>query len=257
MTIIFLKSILSVVMMFLAFVSMITMFEVFGRTELRYDIKKLKKIHKITGIIYLLIFLFITYYCFRFIVLSQSELSTRSTFHSVFALSILVMFGVKILFTRIYRQYYNQVKMLGLLMSLTTFGLVGTSGGYYLLVTKFGTDMTFDKTMQLKQRGRLKTAEKTGISSQFVIQTDDESISRGKNLFIVKCSLCHDPWSTETIVGPGLKGVLKKTELPVSGRPAIAENIMKQLRQPFKRMPSFEYLSDEEVANLIAFLNTL
>jgi cytochrome c1 len=37
----------------------------------------------------------------------------------------------------------------------------------------------------------------------------------------------------------------------------VPERIIKQLRQPFNRMPSFEYLPDEEVDDILAFLNTL
>jgi mono/diheme cytochrome c family protein len=233
------------------------MFEIFGRTEKRFDIEKLKKIHKVNGIIYFLIFAFIAYFCMRFIILSKTELSARSAFHSIFALTILVLFGVKISITRIYRQFYHQVTVFGLIIAITTFGLVGTSGGYYLLVTRFGTDMAFDKIVQYKQREERKKAEAKDAALRLVIRTDPESIGSGKNLFDAKCSFCHDAYSTNTIVGPGLKGVLKKPSLPVSGRSATPENIIKQLRQPFSRMPSFEYLSEKEIADILAFLNTI
>jgi mono/diheme cytochrome c family protein len=83
------------------------------------------------------------------------------------------------------------------------------------------------------------------------------SVSRGKRLFEDKCSACHDPYHRETIVGPGLRDLLKRSSLPVSGRPATPENVRRQLREPFEKMPSFAYLSDEEVADLLAFLDTL
>ena len=257
MTILFFKSILSIVMLCLVVTAMFTMFEIFGRTEKRFDTERLKNIHKFNGIVYFLIFIFIAYFCLRFIVMTKSELSTRGAFHSLFALTILVLFGVKISITRVYRQFYNQVYVLGLLMAIITFGLVGTSGGYYLLVTKFGTDLTFDKIMQYKQRGERKKVEKTGDESVFVIRTDPESVGRGKNLFDAKCSFCHDAYSTQTIVGPGLKDVLRKPNLPMSGSPATPENIIRQLRKPLNRMPSFEYLSEKEAADIIAFLNTV
>lgn len=257
MSILLLKSLLSILMFIFAVVAMFTMFEILGRGEKKFDIGKLKKIHKINGIIYFLIFVFIAYFCLSFIISSGAELSARSTFHSIFALTIIVLFGVKISIIRIYKQFYNQVKVLGLLIALITFGIVGTSGGYYLLVTKFGTDITFDKIMQYKKRSTPGKAEKTDKGIKIVIRTDLESIGRGKNLFDAKCSFCHDGYSTDTIVGPGLKGVFKKPNLPVSNRAATAENIRQQLRQPFSKMPSFEYLSEEKVKNIIAFLNTL
>ncbi|MFV1976514.1 MAG: cytochrome c, partial [Candidatus Scalindua sp.] len=166
-------------------------------------------------------------------------------------------FGLKIAIIRAYRQYYNKVQTIGLLIALVTFGMFGTSGGYYLLVTGFGTDITFDKIMQYKKKGTPKIVEKKDAGIKIVIKTDPESIGRGKNRFDAKCSFCHDAYSTDTIVGPGLKGVIKNPELPVSKRPATPENVKRQLRQPFNRMPSFEHLSEEEVADIIAFLNTL
>jgi hypothetical protein len=54
-----------------------------------------------------------------------------------------------------------------------------------------------------------------------------------------------------------LKGILKNPELPLSRRPATPDNIRDQLRKPFGRMPSFDYLREEEVDDIIAYLITL
>ncbi|MEW6002508.1 MAG: cytochrome c [Nitrospirota bacterium] len=255
MSILFLKSILSLYIVLAAFIAMFTMFEILGKGEKKYDISKLKRIHRTNGISYFLVYLFIAYFCLSFIITSKSELTPRGTFHSVFALTVIVLLGLKVSFVRIYRQFYGKVPTIGLLIALTTFGMMGTSGGYYFLVTKFGTDKTFDKIMEYKRRGPGLAIEKREM--RVVIRTDPGSIGRGKNIFDSKCTFCHDPYSTKTIVGPGLKGVLKNPYLPVSGRPATPENIRQQLRQPFSKMPSFAYLKEEEVEDIIAFLNTL
>ena len=63
--------------------------------------------------------------------------------------------------------------------------------------------------------------------------------------------------ASRRLSGPGLKGILKRPTLPVSGRPATPENVYRQLREPYKNMPSFaQKLTDDDVFNLIAFLNT-
>ena len=91
---------------------------------------------------------------------------------------------------------------------------------------------------------------------QFTVKTDSASVERGNKLFMTSCKGCHTVDSTETIVGPGLKGILKRTTLPASGRQAIPANIYLQLRQPYAEMPSFtKNLSDDQVFDLIAFLN--
>jgi hypothetical protein len=58
-------------------------------------------------------------------------------------------------------------------------------------------------------------------------------------------------------VGPGHKDILKNPLLPVSKKPATPENAADQIRNPYKDMPSFSYLLDEDVENIVAFLNTL
>lgn len=257
MSIFLFKSLLSLLVLILAIVAVITMYEVFGRTNQRSNIESLKRIHKANGFMYILLFLFIAYFCLSFIISSKTELSPRSTFHSIFALTIIVLFLLKVSITRIYRQFYNQAKTLGLLIALITFGVVWTSGGYYFLVTSFGRETTFDKIMQHKRKGLVKGTSEGKRRTMIEIREDQESIVQGKTLFETKCSTCHDANSTQTIVGPGLKGVLKKTRLPVSNRPATPENIRSQLKMPFNRMPSFEYLSEEEIHDIIAFLNTL
>ncbi len=89
------------------------------------------------------------------------------------------------------------------------------------------------------------------------IRTGPESIAKGKKLFDLKCAFCHDLDGSGDRVGPGMGGILKHSKLPVSNRPATPENIKKQLLEPYERMPSFTYLQEEDIQDLIAFLNTL
>lgn len=90
-----------------------------------------------------------------------------------------------------------------------------------------------------------------------VLKTDSENIGAGRILFMQKCESCHDPYSKMTLSGPGLQGILKSPLLPVSKKPATPENIANQMRHPMSSMPSFVYLDDDDVENIIAFLNTL
>lgn len=94
-------------------------------------------------------------------------------------------------------------------------------------------------------------------SSAVTMRTDEESIAGGKIIFEKVCIKCHDPHSTAFRVGPGLKGILKADRLPVSGKPATAENILKQLNSPINKMPAFFFMSVDSKLNVIAYLNTL
>jgi hypothetical protein len=249
MTIFLIKSFLSLVLLLLTLLAMVTMFEVSGRTAKRFNVTTLIRIHRLNGKIYFALYLIIAYFCLDFILQTKGELAPRATFHGVFALAVIVLLLLKVSFVRIYRQFYGYVKTLGILIALLTFGMVGTSGGYYLLITKFGTDILFNKVVKEKKE--------IPEEARVIVKTDPENIKKGKELYESKCFFCHDPLSTKTIVGPGHKGILKNPLLPVSKKPAIPENIAYQLKNPYKDMPSFSYLSDTEVQNIIAYLNTL
>jgi hypothetical protein len=241
------------IMVLSVFVNVFTMFEVFGRGEKRYDVSTLKKVHRINGLIFVSIYLFITYFCLRSIVNGQLELSPRAAFHGVLALAVIFLLAFKILFIEIYRQFYSKVLAIGPVIALMALGMIGTSGGYYLLVTRFHTDKTFDEIREYKDKGTSAEVEAKGVK----VKTDPESIEKGQKLFNAKCSSCHDAHSTNAMIGPGLKGVLKNQTLPISRRPATPENVRHQLLQPFGKMPPFDSLSEEEVSDIIAYLNTL
>jgi hypothetical protein len=225
------------------------MFEVFGRAEKKYDIDKLRKFHRLDGKLYFILYVLIAYFCLNFIYHTGAEPSPRATFHGVFAFSVLVLLLLKVSFVRIYRQFYGYVKTIGILIALLTFGMIGTSAGYYLLITNFGTDILFKKAVE----------EKRGLAKEaiIIVKTDMDSIKKGRELYDSKCSFCHDPYGTEKIVGPGHKGILKNPFLPASKKPSTPENIANQIKNPYRDMPSFSYLSNEQISDIIAFLNTL
>ncbi len=258
MTIFFLKSLLSLVLFVCAAVSIYAMFEVFGRsTPAASAVERFKRIHKASGYVYAVLFVLISYLCVGFAAASRAEPSPRAAIHIALALSILALFIVKVLYVRIFRQFYIQAKTIGVIMGVLSFVLVGISGGFYLATSRFGRDRTIDKSVYYELKGPLLTVAQIERPGTMAVRTDRLSIERGRTLFLSKCSICHDPQSTRTIVGPGLKGLLRNPALPISGHPATAESIRFQLKQPMGRMPSFAYLSNEEMEDLIAYLNTL
>ncbi len=249
MSIFMIKSILSIVLVFLSIVALFTMFEISGRTERKYNIEKLKKAHKINGKLYFLLYVIISYFCINFIINTKSELNPRTTFHAVFTFSIIIMFLLKMSYLKIYRQFYNQAKILGLLIVIFTFLSFGTSGGYFLL-KQIGLNKD-TKSFPSKSRGDFD------LHKNIILKCDAESIKKGKELFETKCIFCHEYNNKKILVGPGLKGILKNELLPVSRKKADPETITEQLFKPYKDMPSFSYLKKDDIENIIAFLNTL
>ena len=137
MSIELLKSILSLFMIAIAFVQLFIMFELFGGDTVRFDAATLKRFRRINGMIFVLLYFFIAYFCLGYIASTKEEFTPRITIHAVFALSVIILLFLKISFIRFYRQFYEKVLTLGPLIALLTFGMTATSGGYYFLVTLF------------------------------------------------------------------------------------------------------------------------
>jgi mono/diheme cytochrome c family protein len=169
----------------------------------------------------------------------------------------MTLFAIKVLFIRRFRQFYAQAKTIGIVIGVMSIVMIGISGGYFLTMTRFGQDRSADKSVYYRLEPPFLTIARISGPAAALIRTDRHSIGLGRTLFVARCSACHDPLSTRTIVGPGLKGLLKGRTLPKSGNPATAESIRFQLRQPMGRMPSFAYLTEDEMEDLIAYLNTL
>jgi cytochrome c len=80
--------------------------------------------------------------------------------------------------------------------------------------------------------------------------------AKGKEVFD-QCSVCHNSDSTEVKMGPGLKGLFKRAKLN-SGKPVSEANVLNQINEGGNGMPAYkDILSDDEKANVLAFLKTL
>jgi cytochrome c len=80
--------------------------------------------------------------------------------------------------------------------------------------------------------------------------------AKGKEVF-EQCSVCHNADSTEKKMGPGLKGLFAKDKLTNGQKPTEA-NVRATIDKGGNGMPEYkETLSDDEKADLIAYLKTL
>ncbi len=79
---------------------------------------------------------------------------------------------------------------------------------------------------------------------------------KGKEVF-QQCGVCHNADSTEKKMGPGLKGLFQSDKMTNGKKPTEA-NVRAKIDEGGNGMPSYkEMLSDEEKADLIAYLKTL
>jgi cytochrome c oxidase subunit 2 len=116
------------------------------------------------------------------------------------------------------------------------------------------------------QKANANESDAVEVASHAAVNLTGGDAAAGKSLFQAKCSACHalGPFS-QKIVGPGLKGVLHDPAHPnlVNGQKATPEDVADILQNgfsgPMGTMPNqtANGLSDKDIANLVAYLNSL
>jgi mono/diheme cytochrome c family protein len=80
--------------------------------------------------------------------------------------------------------------------------------------------------------------------------------AKGKEVFD-QCGVCHNADSAEKKIGPGLKGLFKHDKL-VNGKPVNDANVKAKIEEGGNGMPGYkDILSDQEKADVVAYLKTL
>jgi len=80
--------------------------------------------------------------------------------------------------------------------------------------------------------------------------------AKGKDVF-QQCAVCHNVATEEKKVGPGLKGLFKRAKL-ASGKKPSDQTVLARINEGGGGMPSYkDMLSEEEKANVLAYLKTL
>ncbi|MFC2165866.1 c-type cytochrome [Acidobacteriota bacterium] len=216
----------------------ITMLTVMGKTEKKMSVVTLRKMHKMFGFIFLILFLILGIMGSKFWASTGDEISARAVLHAVLALGLFIIFFLKIVIIQFYKQFLRIAPTLGMAVFCLSFVVFYISGGFYTL-------RTLSTPSPPKEQTQTPPAQVQG------------NIQSGKVLFDTKCANCHLADSVEKRIGPGLQDLLFKDTLPHSGRPATVENILSQFERPVLTMPAFKNLTEQELADLITYLKTL
>jgi cytochrome c2 len=229
------KSVVAVLFLLVGLVAVLCMLTLMGRAERKIGGTLLRRLHKIAGAVFALMYLVISYFCLHYVQMAGEGISTRAVFHGVLAIALLFVLALKISIVGFYKQFLRYVPGLGMTVFGLAFAVFFTSAGYFFLVS----------------------GETTGAEEPISEVSGTADAQKGARLFGNQCSFCHYADKADSKLGPGLKGVLKADTLPASGRPATAENVTQQLLHPYQSMPSFSSLSEQEIKDLVAYLKTL
>ncbi|NIM91546.1 MAG: c-type cytochrome [Candidatus Aminicenantes bacterium] len=232
------KSFLAIIFLLAGVIAVICMFALMGKTKRKISDTFLRRMHKGMGFVFTILLLVISYFCINHVAQVGDQLSGRAVMHSVLSLGLIIVLVIKITIVQFYKQFLRFVPTMGIIVFSLAFVVFSTSAGYYFLRTLCVKDTT-GETVTLSE-------------AKF-----EGKLEKGALLFNDKCSGCHFSDKEENKIGPGLKNILKKTKLPSTGKPANIKNIWKQLKNPFLSMPAFPSLSEQELADLQAYLESL
>ncbi len=232
------KSILAIFFLFAAIIAAITMLSLMGKAKRKVSVQILRKMHKSSGFVFVGLLLVISYFCLKYWAMVGDQISTRAVLHGVLSLTLIIILILKLSIVQYYKQFLRLVPVMGMIVFVLSFVVFSTSAGFFFLRT-------------------LGARTESSDISEPAQPPPQGSAEKGAALFKSKCFSCHFTDSEESKQGPGLKNILKKEKLPFSKRPSSIENIKKQLKTPFLTMPSFVSLSEQEIADLIAYLKTL
>ena len=238
MSLFLIKSILGIFFLLAGLIAVICMLTLMGRAERKISTKLLRKMHKGSGFVFVVLLLVISYFCIKYWAMLGDQLSTRAVSHGILALALFIVLILKISIVQFYKQFLRFVPVMGMIVFVLSFMVFSTSAGYFFL-----------RTLSAKPE-----PSKISTPSQTQLQGNSE---KGAALFNSKCISCHYPDKEANKQGPGLKNILKREKLPFSKKPANIDNIKQQLKTPFLAMPSFASLSEQEIAYLLAYLQTL
>ena len=241
------KTYLASLLLVIGFLATLTMLRLQGGGEKVRKPDRARTTHKVLGFIYFILLLVLVFTGMRYVAWGRGEPSARAILHVVLASALFTVFVLKLLIVRFYRGLLGIVWALGMIVFVLTALVFSTSAGYYLArrgeMPGWGGGFA-------PGAGAVKVAEAPTKAAA-------GDIVMGGAVYEKYCAFCHHSGSTDPKLGPGLAGVLKAETLPVSGRPATVENVLSTLREPIGTMPAFTKLTEEEIEDLIAFLETI
>ena len=84
------------------------------------------------------------------------------------------------------------------------------------------------------------------------------SAARGKQVFELKCAMCHFADNDQKKIGPGLKGISKRGTFTVNGNKVTTESLTKWIETGDSQMPGMkDSLEPAQIKDVVAYVKTL
>lgn len=121
-----------------------------------------------------------------------------------------------------------------------------------------GSDKKSEAQRKNGSEKKTEAEKKNGSEKKNGAAPPAEEIDRGTTVFAKRCAICHFAASDAKKVGPGLKGVSKRSTYESDGKPVNDASLRGWIENGGKNMPGFKtVLNADQVRDLLSYLKTL
>ena len=128
-----LKSLIACLFLAACLIAFFSMMAVMGKSGLKADPARLRRLHRIAGYAVLVLFLPLAYMGGDFLGELGEGLSVRAVFHFVLAALLVAVLVLKFLVVRVYRQFAKHAPALGMAVFALTVIIFLITAGYFFL----------------------------------------------------------------------------------------------------------------------------
>jgi len=156
-------------LLFLGIIAVLSIVILQGRDKKPKHTKFLRWAHRITGYIFLVLYIFICVVMFRKITHDSVQFFAKDVVHAYTGLIIFPLLVAKICIARSFKKYYPRLPVFGIIVMVAVYLAVTLNGSYYLL------SLLQSKYITIKHEGKLV----------------EVNITAGRKVVQRKCTSCH------------------------------------------------------------------
>jgi mono/diheme cytochrome c family protein len=287
------KTLLAVPFIAAGLTAALSMLTLMGKSERRMSASALKNTHRVAGYAFALLLVVLALLGLHYLSAAGDTLSLRGVLHWSAAALLVFVLALKLAVVRWFKQFLKLVPAMGMIV-ITLALVVATLSAVFFVVTggagprhptvatpeaepeptnvaEVWSDVVRDEVPneEVAQEAGATAGEPSeplvstpaAPAEEAAAETTVQAIGdagAGERVFAGSCAGCHHRDSADHKIGPGLAGLFGRNEIASSGRPVTPESVREQIVAPAGGMPAFErFLSDEQLDDLIAFLQTL
>jgi mono/diheme cytochrome c family protein len=275
------KTLLAVLFIAAGLTAALSMLTLMGKAERKMGVAALRNTHRAAGYTFAVLLAVLAILGLHYLSSAGDALPLRGVLHWSAAALLVFVLALKLAVVRWFKQFIKFVPVMGMIVIALAL-VVATLSAVFFVVT--GGQMerepaaenvraeafsdepaTAREPEKPYQPGTAEERVGSGSASSMVEESSQETepapeadAVAGEQLFERNCAGCHHSDSADRKIGPGLAGLFGREKISSSGVTVTAETVREQIVAPAGGMPSFRsFLSDEQLDDLLAFLQTL